>query len=190
MVHPLRRVAVFLLVSVLPLAACSLSPRTSLVSNPPLPELDLPRFMGRWWVIANIPYFAERGKVASSDNYTLRDDGGIDVVYAYKSSFDESAERTLRATARPLSPSNAHWKQRFFGVFSVQLQVLEVDPDYRWTLIGNPKRSLAWVFAREPMMSSTAYATVVERLRAHGYDPGDLRRVPQHPDQVGQDGFQ
>jgi len=158
--------------------------------NPPLPELDLPRFMGRWWVIANIPYIAERSKVASSDNYTLRDDGAIDVVYAYKSSFDDIDERTLRATARPLHQSNAHWKQRFFGVLSVQLQVLEVDPDYRWALIGNPKRSLAWVFAREPLMPSADYATVVERLRAHGYEPADLLRVPQHPDQVGQAGFQ
>ena len=158
--------------------------------NPPLPELDLPRFMGRWWVIANIPYFAERGKVASSDNYTLRDDGAIDVVYAYKSSFDDIDEHTLRATARPLHQSNAHWKQRFFGVLSVQLQVLEVDRDYRWALIGNPKRSLAWVFAREPLMTSADYATVVERLRAHGYEPADLLRVPQHPDQVGQAGFQ
>ena len=66
---------------------------------PALPTLDLPRFMGRWWVIANIPYFAERGKLASSDTYALREDGGIDVTYAWKKSFEETQERSIGARA-------------------------------------------------------------------------------------------
>ena len=173
------------------IAACATLPKETAMSRPAIATLDLPRFMGRWWVIANIPYFAERGKVASSDNYSLRGDGGIDVVYAYRKSFDEPTERTLTASARPLAGSGgAHWKQRFFGVFSVQLQVLEVDPEYRWALIGNPKRSLAWVFAREPQMDAATYAELVERLRPHGYDPAELLRIPQSAAQVGQPGFQ
>ncbi len=172
-------------------AACTTVPKETAMSRPAIATLDLPSFMGRWWVIANIPYFAERGKLASSDNYSLRADGGIDVVYAYRKSFDETTERTLKASARPLEGSGgAHWKQRFFGVLSVQVQVLEVDPNYRWALIGNPKRSLAWVFAREPQMDAATYAQLVERLRPHGYDPADLLRIAQAPAQVGQPGFQ
>lgn len=171
--------------------ACASTRKEAPMPGTALPEVDLPRFMGRWWVIANIPYFAERGKLASSDNYSLREDGRIDVVYAYRKSFDETAERTLNAWARPLPGSgNAHWRQRFFGIFSVELQVLEIDPDYRWALIGNPKRSLAWVFAREPRMNDVEYANVVERLRRFGYDPAALRRIPQAPEQVGLAGFQ
>lgn len=171
--------------------ACASTRKEAHMPGPALAEVDLPRFMGRWWVIANIPYFAERGKLASSDNYSLREDGRIDVVYAYRKSFDEAEERTLNAWARPLPGSgNAHWRQRFFGILSVELQVLEIDPDYRWALIGNPKRSLAWVFAREPLMDADEYRQVVERLRRFGYAPGDLQRVPQSPDHVGQPGFQ
>jgi apolipoprotein D and lipocalin family protein len=159
--------------------------------DPALAEVDLPRFMGRWWVIANIPYFGERGNVASSDSYSLREDGGIDVVYAYKKSFDETEERTLEASARPIPGSGGvHWKQRFFWILTAHVQILEVDPDYRWALIGNPKRSLAWVFAREPVMSAENYARIVERLRRFGYAPADLKRVPQLPSQIGQPGFQ
>jgi apolipoprotein D and lipocalin family protein len=183
--------AALLLSMIAAIAACTTLPKETAMSRPAIATLDLPRFMGRWWVIANIPYFAERGKVASSDNYSLRQDGGIDVVYAYRKSFEETTERTLKASARPLEGSGgAHWKQRFFGVFSVQLQVLEVDSEYRWALIGNPKRSLAWVFAREPQMDAATYAELVERLRPHGYDPADLLRVPQSAAQVGQPGFQ
>jgi apolipoprotein D and lipocalin family protein len=186
----LIRLAAFAALALL-FVACASTRKEASVPGPALAEVDLPRFMGRWWVIANIPYFAERGKLASSDNYSLREDGRIDVVYAYRKSFDETAERTLNAWARPLpGTGNAHWRQRFFGIFSVELQVLEIDADYRWALIGNPKRSLAWVFAREPLMGDAEYARVVERLRPFGYDPAELKRIPQAPEQVGRAGFQ
>jgi len=172
-------------------AGCSTSPKEYIMSNPPLAEVDLPSFMGRWWVIANIPYFAEKGKLASSDSYSLREDGGIDVVYAYRKSFDETEERTMNASAKPIPGSGgAHWKQRFFWILSVDVQVLEVDPGYEWALIGNPKRSLAWVFARDPMMAPMVYDGLLQRLRKFGYDPADLKRVPQSREQLGQPGFQ
>jgi len=136
-------------------------------------------------------YFAEKGKLASSDSYSLREDGGIDVVYAYRKSFDETEERTMNASAKPIPGSGgAHWKQRFFWILSVDVQVLEVDPGYEWALIGNPKRSLAWVFARDPMMAPMVYDGLLQRLRKFGYDPADLKRVPQSREQLGQPGFQ
>ncbi|MBK6728370.1 MAG: lipocalin family protein [Xanthomonadales bacterium] len=43
--------------------------------RPPLvaaPSVDLPRFMGTWYVIAHVPYSFEEGKVATRDEYRLR----------------------------------------------------------------------------------------------------------------------
>lgn len=186
-----RLAALLLLICAAALAGCASSPREPAMPQPPLPEIDLERFMGRWWVIANIPYFGERGNVASADTYSLREDGRIDVVYSYRKRFDEPRERSLRAWARPLpGTGNAHWRQRFFGILSVQLHILEVDPDYQWALLGTPKRDLAWVFAREPLMDDAEYAALVERLRRFGYEPADLKRVPQVAEQQGLPGFQ
>ncbi len=36
-------------------------------------QVDLPRYMGRWYVIANIPYSAEAGKVGAYTEYRLRE---------------------------------------------------------------------------------------------------------------------
>ena len=49
------------------LAACS-------SKSPPLtlaPDVDLTRYAGRWYVIANIPYFAEKGNVGSYFDITF-----------------------------------------------------------------------------------------------------------------------
>ena len=48
--------------------------------GPPLQtvaHVDLARYMGDWYVIANIPYFAEKGCFDSVESYALRADGEV-----------------------------------------------------------------------------------------------------------------
>lgn len=164
--------------------AARATPRTSAPGLAPTVQLDLPRYMGRWWVIAHTPYFAEKGKVATADIYTLRPDGRIDNVYAYRKRFGgEEKQMHGVATVVP-GTGNAQWKIAFFGgLLHADYQVLELAPDGSWALIGQPSRKLAWVFAREQRMDDAALARLVERLRAFGYDPAQLQRVPQFADQ-------
>ncbi len=71
--------------------------------------------MGRWWVIGNIPYFAENGKVATADVYALRPDGRIENVYVYRKAFDKP-EKRMNAIAKVIpGTNNAQWKIAFFG---------------------------------------------------------------------------
>jgi apolipoprotein D and lipocalin family protein len=142
--------------------------------------LDLPRYMGRWWVIAHTPYFAERGKVAAADIYTLRADGRIDNVYAYRKRLG-GPEKQMHAVATVVpGTGNAQWTIAFFGgLLRADYLVLEVAPDYSWALIGQPSRKLAWVFARQPHMDDAALARLLAKFPAYGYDPARLERVPQ-----------
>ncbi len=168
------------------LVACATS-----VSTPPTAAepIDLARFMGRWHVIAHVPYFAERGHVQSSDTYTLRPDGRIAVHYAYRAGFAQPAKSLDSvATVNPGS-GERDWTTWFFRVIPTRYRVLEVAPDYSWALIGYPGRQLAWVFAREPRMGEVLYADLRGRLARHGVDPAALRRIPQQPGDVGKPGF-
>lgn len=147
-------------------------------------SVDLDRYMGRWWVIGNIPYFAERGKIASADVYALRPDGKIDNVFVYRKAFDKPEKRmNALATVVPGS-NNTRWKIAFFGgLLKADYLVLEVAPDYSWALIGQPSGKLAWVFSREQRMDDAQFDALREKFAAYGYRPGDIKRVPQFPDQ-------
>ena len=57
--------------------------------------VDLQRYMGRWYVIANIPYFGERGNVGSYAEWALRPDGRIDDAYVYRPGGFEDAQQIL-----------------------------------------------------------------------------------------------
>jgi apolipoprotein D and lipocalin family protein len=188
----MRRAALLLLLpGLLLLAACA---STGGNTMPPLTSsatVDLDRYMGRWWVIANIPYFAENGKVATADIYELRPDGRIGNVYAYRKAFDKP-EKTMNGVASVVpGTNNAQWEIAFFGgLVKADLLILEVAPDYSWALIGHPKRNMAWIFAREQAMDDAKYQELRAKFSAWGYDPAKLQRVPQFPAQLGQPGFQ
>jgi apolipoprotein D and lipocalin family protein len=169
------------------LAACASTPMTTTTTA--ADPIELERFMGAWHVIAHVPYFGERGHVASRDEYTLRGAGRIGVRYVYREGFGEPV-KTLdsRATVKDGS-GNRRWTTWFFGVVPTRFRILEVAPDYSWALIDYPGRDLAWVFARGADMGDAQYAELVDRMRGHGVDIGKLVRVPQLKEQVGQPGF-
>lgn len=152
--------------------------------------VDLDRYMGRWWVIAHVPYFAERGKVAAADVYALREDGRITNTYVYRKDFDRP-EKAMNGVASVVpGTNNAQWRIAFLGgLVKADYLVMEVAPDYSWALIGHPKRKLAWIFAREPRMDEAQYQRLRARFADWGYDPSTLVRVPQSADQRGQPGF-
>lgn len=56
---------------------------------PPVAHVDVPRFMGDWYVIAHIPSRPEREAFDAVESYALRPDGRIQTTFRYrKGSFD------------------------------------------------------------------------------------------------------
>jgi apolipoprotein D and lipocalin family protein len=153
-------------------------------------HVDLERYMGTWHVIANVPYFAENGKVATRDEYRLDADGNVATTYVYRKAFGQP-EKTLDSLGivQPGS-NNAYWIVRLFWLIRADYLVLEVAADYSWALVGQPSGKLGWVLARDAAMDDAQYASLLEKFRGHGYAPERFRRVPQFPDQAGKPGFQ
>ncbi|MDR3386660.1 MAG: lipocalin family protein [Rudaea sp.] len=153
-------------------------------------KIDLQRYMGTWYVIANIPYFAERGKMASRDVYRLDADGNVETTYVYRKSFDGPEKTTGSLGIVQPGSDNARWIVRFLWLIHADYLVLEVAPDYSWVLVGQPNRKLGWVLARNPAMEDALYTTLLSKLHGFGYDIAKFMRVPQFKEQVGQPGFQ
>lgn len=151
--------------------------------------IDLPRFMGAWHVIAHIPYFAERGHVASRNEYTLREDRKIGARYVYQEGFGHPVDTVESRASVKAGTGNRRWTVWFFGVVPTKFRILEVAPDYSWALIDYPERDLAWIFSRTPVMDDQLYETLVKKMRDYGVNARQLERVPQLPEQLGKPGF-
>lgn len=161
------------------LAACAANGERSRAPLEAAAGVDLPRFMGTWHVIANVPYFFENGKVATRDEYRLRPDGRIDNDFVFKKRFGEADRRWRGISSVVPGSGGARWKVQFVWPFSTELVVVHVDDDYRGAALATPDRKLAWVFGREPTMDSARYQALVAKLAAQGVDGSALRAVPQ-----------
>lgn len=147
----------------------------------PVAYLDLPRYMGGWFVIANIPYFAEKDCFDSVEGYALRSDGRIDNKFACREgSFDAPMKPKLKTIATVYDrTNNAEWRVPFYKVVRVKYFVIDLDPDYRWAAIGHPSRRYGWIISRTRSLPDDTYLGILKRLRGQGYDTTKFVKVPQ-----------
>ena len=188
----LRRLLICTLLALLCIAcAPTTTKRENLAPLQVQAKVDLEKFMGRWYVIANIPYRAEAGKVGGYVEYRARADGRMDDLYFFRNKdFDHPVTQWSGVAWVVEKTSNARWLAQFIWPFKFDYLILETAPDYSWALVGHPSRDLAWVFAREASMDDALYQQLRGKLAAHGYEVKRVLRVPQKPQDIGQAGFQ
>jgi apolipoprotein D and lipocalin family protein len=152
-------------------------------SLPPLKtvdRVDIPRFMGDWYVIANIPTWIEEGAHNAVESYRLDTDGTIATTFTFrKGGFDGSAKRYEPRGFILDTTSNATWGMRFVWPFKAEYLVIYLDAEYRHTVIGRSKRDYVWIMARTPDMPEAEYQRIVDWLTTIGYDTRRLQRIPQ-----------
>jgi apolipoprotein D and lipocalin family protein len=157
------------------LGGCASAPRPSTVA-----QVDLDRYMGRWYVISHVPYFLERGKVASYDTYARRPDGRLTNDFTFREKTVDGPEKTWRGVAWVTdAETNATWKVRFVWPFAVTYKIFALDPEYRWAVVGTQEADLLWLLARERQLDPALEAIAHAELRAKGIDPSRLVAVPQ-----------
>ena len=182
-----------ILVTLAWLCACasSFTDKNRLPALVPAEKVELERYYGRWFVIANIPYSAEKGKVGAYVEYVARPDGKIDDLYFFrKLDFSKEIKQWTGIAWVIDRTSNAAWKAQFIWPFSFDYIILAVAPDYSWAIVGHPSRDLAWIFGRKATVPEPLYQELLGKLQAQGYDATRLKRVPQYASNMGQPGFQ
>ena len=150
---------------------------------PPLttvPRVDIPRFMGNWYVIANIPTWLEEGAHNAVESYQLDADGTIKTTFTFRQGGFDGPLKTYNPRGFILdTDSNAAWGMRFLWPFKAEYLIISLDEGYSQTVIGRSKRDYVWIMARTPTIPEADYQRIADWLATIGYDTGRLRRVPQ-----------
>jgi len=170
------RKAALVVTASLTLAACAGSgPEMKTVDH-----VDLERFMGDWYVIANIPTFLEKGAHNAVETYEMSTDGTIATTFTFRDgSFDgDKKEYNPKGFVRDTG-SNALWGMRFIWPIKADYRIVYLDDDYSQTIIGRQKRDFVWIMAREPNISEEDYAMLLGVVESLGYDVSRVERVPQ-----------
>jgi len=148
----------------------------------PLPvvaHVDLERFMGRWYVLATIPTFLERGAHNAVETYELGPDGTIETTFTFRRGGFDGELKEYRPRGFVRSESNAVWGMQFVWPIEAEYRIAYLAPDYSLTVIGRSKRDYVWVMGRKPEIPPADYDQLVSMIGDLGYDIRRLVRVPQ-----------
>ena len=137
-------------------------------------QVDLARYVGRWYEIAAYPMAFQRRCVGDTTaEYTLRTDGRIGVRNRCRTSTGHvQADGVAWAEE---GSGNARLKVSFFWPFRGDYWVIGLDEDYRWVVIGEPGRRYLWILARSPQLPAAEFERARRAAAAQGYDLAPLR---------------
>jgi len=143
-------------------------------------SLDLNRYLGTWYEIARFPHSFEKNLVGVTATYSLRDDGMIKVLnQGYKNTLDGKLSKAEGKAKIPDPTKPANLKVSFFWIFYAEYNVLELDENYQYAMIGSSSDKYFWILCRTPQMDSATYEMLLEKARKRGYNLEKLEKVPQ-----------
>ena len=167
--------SLFMPVVLLVLAACSSPPLIRTAT-----AVDLERFMGDWYVIANIPTFIETNAYNAMESYRLAEDGTVATTFSFREGGFEGKRKTYHPTGYIIdTQSNAVWGMQFIWPIKADYRILYVDSTYSRTIIGRIDRDYVWLMARTPQLPDADYQHFLELIAAEGYDISKVQKVPQ-----------
>ena len=156
-------------------AGCSSTPAIPVAGH-----VDLERFMGDWYVIANIPTAPEKGAHNAVESYRLDRDGSIATTFTFREGSFDGPEKVLRPRGFVRDrQSNAVWGMQFVWPIKAEYLIAHVDADYRETIIARSRRDYVWIMARTPQIPAADFARLQQKVADLGYDVARLERVPQ-----------
>lgn len=150
------------------------------IDNSTITTFDLDRYLGKWYEIARYDHAFERGLVGSMAEYTLRDDGMINVLnsghlYTLDGKFKESTGK-----AKPNKNGKpGQLRVSFFGPFYSDYYILDLAPDYSYSVVGSSSPKYLWILSRTPQLKPQAKEEILTNLQQRGYDTSKFIWVEQ-----------
>lgn len=147
------------------------------VDNSTVKSLDLERFMGRWYEIARYDHIFERGMSHVSAMYMMTESGKVLLT---NEGVKNGRHKSIRGHAKqPDASQPGKLKVAFFLWFYSDYYVMDIDPDYRYALVGGSSDKYLWILSRDRVLKDDVRDELLGRLRTRGYDTDKLIFVDQ-----------
>ena len=158
------------------LAGCSNIPS----SVQAVQDFDVNRYLGKWYEIARLDHSFERGLTDVYTIYSLRKDGGINVL---NRGFDKNSGKWKQVLGRAYfvkGKTVGRLKVTFFWPLYGGYNVISLDHDnYSYSLVCGPTKSYLWILAREKTLSKSTIDKLVKTAADAGFNTEELIFVEQ-----------
>ena len=146
-----------------------------------IPTLDTARYAGTWYEIAKYPNYFQRKCLSNTvANYSAQPDGTIrvDNRCTQEGNKVEQAVGQARQVGGAGSPKlEVRFAPAWLSVLPFvwgKYWVIDLDPGYTLAAVSEPEREYLWILSRTARVEPQAYAALLQRLAAKGFDTSKL----------------
>jgi apolipoprotein D and lipocalin family protein len=132
----------------------------------PVTGFDLERYLGKWYEIARLNHYFERNLSRVTANYSLRQDGGVEVV---NQGFNQKSGKWEMVTGKAYfieKESIGSLKVSFFGPFYGGYHIIALDQQaYTYAMVTGPSLSYFWILSRDDTLDGVILEKLVGKAK-------------------------
>jgi len=146
----------------------------------PVDDFEVNRYLGKWYEIARLDHSFERGLSKVSAEYSMRDDGGIQVINQGYSKIKNEWKKAEGKAYFVEDKKQGHLKVSFFGPFYSSYIIFELDKEnYQYAFVSGYNNSYLWLLARTPTVKQSVIDQFISRSKELGFNTNGLIFVNQ-----------
>ncbi len=150
------------------------------IDNSTITMFDLNRYLGKWYEVARYDHAFERGLVGTTAEYSLLDDGKIKVLNSgYINTLDGTYQQSVGKAKPNRNGKAGQLRVSFFGPFYSDYYILDLAPDYSYSVVGSSSPKYLWILSRTPHLNPKVQSEILTNLQQRGYDTQKLIWVEQ-----------
>lgn len=149
---------------------------------------DLERYTGRWYEISRLPMWFERNCTGDiTATYTLRERINASmsltgaapkrVLFLPTALQKCPTPNILGSSAYALRLTGLAWLPAVWGDY----WIMDLDPQYRWVMVGAPNRSYLWILSRTPALDANTVSSLKQKAAALGFNVDEMVNVTNAP---------
>lgn len=132
--------------------------------------VDLNRYLGKWYEVGRYPNSFQKNCYQSTATYGLNKDGSISVYNECKKGSPDGVNKSIFGKALIVDKkSNSKLKVTFFWPFYGKYWIIDLDKDYRYAVVSEPKKKYLWILSRTPVLDPDLEKGIYARLESWGY---------------------
>jgi apolipoprotein D and lipocalin family protein len=144
-----------------------------------VPQVDLERYMGKWYEIASFPNWFQRGCCCTTAEYRMSGDA-VEVTNTCRKGSPAGSLDVASGRAYTVEGSgNAQLKVQFLWPFKGDYWIIALGDHYEVAVVGHPRRKYLWILSRSPQLEEDVFQGLVALAHAKGYDVDRLRKTDQ-----------
>ena len=146
----------------------------------PVNNFNLDKYLGTWYEIARIDNSFERGLTKVTATYTMRNDGGVNVLNKGYNAKHDSWKQAEGKAYFIEDEKIGHLKVSFFGPFYASYVVVDTDAKHQqFAVVSGYNKDYLWLLSRKPTVSDEVMNDFMALAKNKGFNMDELILVAQ-----------